>query len=94
VLRRNPDIVIATPGRLIDHLKNTPTFTLDSIEVLVLDEADRYILFSHLCAATEPCFSIQYMFVAVKSAEKEFVPHLVHLLLLFHELDSLGILVT
>ncbi|KAF4524223.1 hypothetical protein B566_EDAN006471 [Ephemera danica] len=43
VLRKNPDIVIATPGRLIDHLKNTPTFTLDSIEVLVLDEADRML---------------------------------------------------
>jgi hypothetical protein len=58
VLRRNPDIVIATPGRLIDHLKNTPTFTLDSIEVLVLDEADRYSLFFHLCITTEPCFSM------------------------------------
>lgn len=43
VLRRNPDIVIATPGRLIDHLKNTPTFSLDSIEVLILDEADRML---------------------------------------------------
>jgi hypothetical protein len=52
VLRRNPDIVIATPGRLIDHLKNTPTFSLDSIEVLVLDEADRYILFFHLYTTT------------------------------------------
>ncbi|GLH04797.1 ATP-dependent RNA helicase Ddx1 [Gryllus bimaculatus] len=41
VLRKNPDVVIATPGRLIDHLKNTPSFSLDSIEVLVLDEADR-----------------------------------------------------
>lgn len=44
MLRKNPDIVIATPGRLIDHLKNTPSFTLDSIEVLVLDEADRCVL--------------------------------------------------
>ncbi|PSN35787.1 hypothetical protein C0J52_09481 [Blattella germanica] len=43
VLRKNPDIVIATPGRLIDHLKNTPTFSLDNIEVLVLDEADRML---------------------------------------------------
>ncbi|XP_076169054.1 dead-box helicase Rs1 [Ptiloglossa arizonensis] len=43
VLRKNPDIVIATPGRLIDHLKNTPTFSLDSIEVLILDEADRML---------------------------------------------------
>uniref|UniRef100_A0A6M2DNR5 RNA helicase n=1 Tax=Xenopsylla cheopis TaxID=163159 RepID=A0A6M2DNR5_XENCH len=43
VLRKNPDIVIATPGRLIDHLKSTPTFSLHSIEVLILDEADRML---------------------------------------------------
>ncbi|XP_071447864.1 probable ATP-dependent RNA helicase DDX27 [Hetaerina americana] len=43
VLRKNPDIVIATPGRLIDHLQNTPTFSLESIEILVLDEADRML---------------------------------------------------
>ncbi|KAJ8931264.1 hypothetical protein NQ314_015830 [Rhamnusium bicolor] len=43
VLRKNPDIVIATPGRLIDHLKSTPTFSLESIEVLILDEADRML---------------------------------------------------
>lgn len=42
-LRRNPDIVVATPGRLVDHLKNTPNFTLDTVEVLVLDEADRLL---------------------------------------------------
>lgn len=43
ILRKNPDIVIATPGRLIDHLKSTPTFSLDSVEVLILDEADRML---------------------------------------------------
>ena len=42
-LRRNPDVVIATPGRLVDHIKNTPTFSLDTIEVLILDEADRLL---------------------------------------------------
>lgn len=42
-LRRRPEIVIATPGRLIDHLENTPQFNLDSIEILVLDEADRML---------------------------------------------------
>merc|ERR1719167_900887 len=43
LLRKNPDIVIATPGRLIDHVKNTPSFGLESIEVLILDEADRML---------------------------------------------------
>lgn len=42
-LRRRPDILIATPGRLIDHIENTPQFTLDAIEILVLDEADRML---------------------------------------------------
>jgi superfamily II DNA/RNA helicase len=58
VLRKNPDIVIATPGRLIDHLKNTPSFTLDSIEVLVLDEADRCVLFLHLCTTRDQSLSV------------------------------------
>ena len=40
-LRLGPDIVIATPGRLIDHLHNSPNFNLSSVEILVLDEADR-----------------------------------------------------
>lgn len=40
-LRAAPDILIATPGRLIDHLHNCPSFHLSSIEVLILDEADR-----------------------------------------------------
>ncbi len=38
-LRRNPHIIIATPGRLIDYLKRR-ILTLDDIKVLVLDEAD------------------------------------------------------
>ncbi|XP_002413210.3 probable ATP-dependent RNA helicase DDX27 [Ixodes scapularis] len=42
-LRRVPDIIIATPGRLIDHLQNTPGFDLHNIEVLILDEADKML---------------------------------------------------
>ena len=42
-LDRVPDFIVATPGRLIDHLSNTKGFTLEDVEVLVLDEADRLI---------------------------------------------------
>ncbi|PAA86948.1 hypothetical protein BOX15_Mlig016390g1, partial [Macrostomum lignano] len=42
-LRQGPDIVVATPGRLIDHAHNAPSFHLRNIEILVLDEADKLI---------------------------------------------------
>ncbi|KNE59125.1 hypothetical protein AMAG_03462 [Allomyces macrogynus ATCC 38327] len=42
-LKKRPDIVIATPGRLIDFLHNSASFTLDTIEILVMDEADRML---------------------------------------------------
>lgn len=41
-LRRNPQIVIGTPGRIIDHL-GQKTVSFKSIAVLVLDEADRML---------------------------------------------------
>lgn len=37
------DILIATPGRLIDHLDSTPGFTLQHLRFLVIDEADRLV---------------------------------------------------
>ncbi|KAK1217629.1 nucleolar DEAD-box protein required for synthesis of 60S ribosomal subunit, partial [Marasmius sp. AFHP31] len=42
-LRNRPDVVIATPGRLIDHIHNSPSFTLENLDILVLDEADRML---------------------------------------------------
>lgn len=41
-LKQRPDVIVATPGRLIDHLRNSMSVNLDSIEILVIDEADRY----------------------------------------------------
>ncbi|KAL9084018.1 MAG: hypothetical protein Q9159_005440 [Coniocarpon cinnabarinum] len=42
-LKRRPDVVIATPGRFIDHMRNSASFAVDGIEILVLDEADRML---------------------------------------------------
>ena len=41
-LRRGVDVVIATPGRLIDHMQHR-TIDLSGIETLILDEADRML---------------------------------------------------
>lgn len=41
-IRRNPQIVIGTPGRILDHLEQK-TISLAKVEVLVLDEADRML---------------------------------------------------
>lgn len=42
-LKKRPDVVIATPGRFIDHMRNSASFTVETLEILVLDEADRML---------------------------------------------------
>lgn len=43
LLAKKPHILIATPGRLVDHLENTKGFNLRSLKYLVMDEADRIL---------------------------------------------------
>lgn len=37
------DILICTPGRLVDHMNSTKGFTLDDVQWLIVDEADRLL---------------------------------------------------
>ncbi|KAI1059469.1 hypothetical protein LB506_012707 [Fusarium annulatum] len=42
-LKLRPDVIIATPGRFIDHMRNSASFNVDTVEIMVLDEADRML---------------------------------------------------
>jgi ATP-dependent RNA helicase DDX49/DBP8 len=42
-LAKHPHIVVATPGRLADHLESCNTFSLKRVKFIVLDEADRLL---------------------------------------------------
>ncbi|KEP66610.1 UNVERIFIED_CONTAM: DEAD/DEAH box helicase domain-containing protein [Hammondia hammondi] len=48
--RKRPQILVCTPGRLLDHLENTFMFSalLEHLQLLVLDEADRLMELGHL----------------------------------------------
>ncbi|XP_029187042.2 probable ATP-dependent RNA helicase DDX10 [Acropora millepora] len=40
---QNTNIIVCTPGRLLQHMDETPIFNCNSLQVLVLDEADRIL---------------------------------------------------
>nr|XP_025671009.1 DEAD-box ATP-dependent RNA helicase 10 isoform X1 [Arachis hypogaea]XP_025671010.1 DEAD-box ATP-dependent RNA helicase 10 isoform X1 [Arachis hypogaea] len=42
-IAKQPHIIVGTPGRVLDHLKNTKGFSLNRLKYLVLDEADRLL---------------------------------------------------
>ncbi|VFQ63554.1 unnamed protein product [Cuscuta campestris] len=43
LLANRPNILVATPGRLLDHLSDTEGFSLRGLKFLVLDEADKLL---------------------------------------------------
>jgi len=43
ILAKKPHVIVATPGRLVDHLENTKGFNMKSLKFLVMDEADRIL---------------------------------------------------
>ena len=42
-LRKGVTVLVATPGRLLDHLQSTAAFQTDALRWLILDEADRLL---------------------------------------------------
>ena len=42
-LARKPHIIVASPGRIVDHLENSKGFNLSTLKMLILDEADRLL---------------------------------------------------
>ncbi|KAG2345221.1 DEAD-domain-containing protein [Suillus weaverae] len=42
-LERGVNLIVATPGRLLDHLENTKGFVFRNLKALVIDEADRIL---------------------------------------------------
>eukprot|EP00931_Biecheleriopsis_adriatica_P036393 TRINITY_DN20968_c0_g1_i1.p1 TRINITY_DN20968_c0_g1~~TRINITY_DN20968_c0_g1_i1.p1 ORF type:complete len:421 (-),score=85.16 TRINITY_DN20968_c0_g1_i1:903-2144(-) len=42
-LRNQPDLVVATPGRLLDHLLNSQSVHMELLDIVIFDEADRLL---------------------------------------------------
>ena len=42
-LEKGINILVATPGRLLDHLQNTKNFLYKNLQCLIIDEADRIL---------------------------------------------------
>jgi len=80
-LKAGPDVIVATPGRLLDHLRRR-NVRLDEIQMLVLDEADRMLdmgflpdvrtILRHLPAERQTLFFSATMPPEVESLSMEF----------------------
>lgn len=69
-LSASPDVIVATPGRLLHHLSEIPGFNLKNTRHIVLDEADRLFemgLGSQVCMPPNesqdisPCLRVDWL---------------------------------
>lgn len=83
-LQKFPDIIVATPGRLLEHVARD-VINLDAINILVLDEADRMltmgfsdevITIANLCS--EECQTLLYSASFNQSKFKELTEKILH----------------
>lgn len=52
-LRKGINILVSTPGRLVDHIRNTLSMAFSAVRWLVVDEADRYASCSYMLTGGE-----------------------------------------
>ena len=80
------DIIVATPGRLVDHIQKTEGFTLNHLRYLVIDEADRvmedvqndWLVFTFFCFSWKwltfqilCCFRLSHVERSVYTGDRE-----------------------
>lgn len=83
-LDNTPDFIVATTGRLLDHVRNTKGFSLDDVEVLVLDEADRLIEMGfkdEVAAIVEQCRNPKRQTIMVSATLNQDLQQLVNMTL-------------
>jgi ATP-dependent RNA helicase DDX27 len=68
-LSKSPDVIIATPGRLLDHVLNSQGVHLDTVDMVVLDEADRLLEMGFKDSITEILKAIPKKTLALKKGK-------------------------
>lgn len=71
-LRSRPEVVVATPGRMIDHLRNSQSVGLEDLAVLILDEADRLLELGFSAEIRELVCLLSYFDLIVKKIQMSF----------------------
>ena len=69
-LTKQPDIIIATPGRLLDHILNSQGVHLENVDMVVLDEADRLLELGFKDSITEILKGIPKKSLALQKGKK------------------------